>query len=174
MTARKPAQCTFAAPPRPVARKALDRVLGTAGIKAALPRPEERREGDLVGAHPSDQRAFREVSAESRSAAASASPSAAGILRFATTTTSHWPSPWEPPRNHSRTSLLIRVRRTAFPTLRVTVIPSRVEPPSPRSRTKTRKYRAENRLPVLVARWNSNRLSRGRSPPGHSAMPCDR
>lgn len=62
-------------------------------------------------------------------------------------TRSHDPNSRERLRNHSRARRLMRLRRTAPPTLRVTVMPRRVGPPSFRSRSKTMKNRVVRRSP---------------------------
>lgn len=69
------------------------------------------------------------------------------MSRFAMRTRSHDPNSLLRLRNHSRAKRLIRLRRTAQPTLRVTVMPRRVGPPSFRSLSRTTKYRVVRRAP---------------------------
>ncbi len=69
------------------------------------------------------------------------------MSRLAIRTKSHDPNSWERLRNHSRARRLIRLRRTAPPTLRVTVMPRRPGPPSFRSMSKTMKNRVVRRSP---------------------------
>lgn len=69
------------------------------------------------------------------------------MSRLAMRTRSHDPNSRDRLRNHSRARRLIRLRRTALPTLRVTVMPRRVGPPSFRALSNTMKNRVVRRSP---------------------------
>src|SRR3990172_6392093 len=167
VAAEHPANREPASPHRPVPRDRLRRKARAARLEATR-RFQERRDRETIYLDEEDQELCHQPreeihceqprKSEPSSDSTSCTPSLAAPLRAITTTSTGRASTSRRRRKHSRTHLFTRLRVTAFPTRRLTVMPNRGVSPHAwlgRGVASTTKFEDATRTPCSFTRRKS-------------------